>query len=183
MKKSHLLKRLLLVVCLLTAINSFAQNKISIDLAAIRNMRTEMNGLNVSCFYHFTERLTGGIEMNRFFPVHRKIGEEGIQLSAWDFDMNLHYLLPLHKNIALYPLTGISHTSDKEYNTVNNESLYEKFWSFNTGVGLLCECGKWSPHVEYSYTWGHINQQFLLAGISYELEWGHHTAKHTVTHH
>ncbi|MBL0358932.1 MAG: hypothetical protein IPP72_19610 [Chitinophagaceae bacterium] len=47
------------------------------------------------------------------------------------------------------------------------------FLSFNTGAGLLLECGRWCPHVEYSYTWGHINQQFLLAGVSYELEWSH----------
>jgi len=159
-----------------------AQSKIGFDLAAIRNMRTEMNGLNISCFYHFNEHLAGGIEMNRFFPASRKIGEEGTRLSAWDFDMNFHYLLPLHKNIKLYPLTGISHTSEKECNSASSESVYERFWSFNAGAGLLCECGKWSPHIEYSYTWGNFNQQFLLAGISYELEWGHSNEKHRVAH-
>jgi len=50
--------------------------------------------------------------------------------------------------------------------------LYERFWSYNTGAGILYQLGKWGPHVEYMFTWGHQNQQFLLAGISYELEWG-----------
>jgi hypothetical protein len=183
MKKLHSLKALLFVCLLLTTANGLAQSKISLDLAAIRNIRTQINGLNVSCFYHFNNRLTGGIEMNRFFAVSRKVGDEEMKRSAWDFDMNFHYLLPLHKNIKLYPLTGISHTSEKEYIPASNESHYEKFWSFNTGAGLLCECGKWSPHIEYSYTWGHINQQFLLAGISYELEWGHDSEKHKPVHH
>ena len=149
-----------------------AQHTASFDIAAIRNMRTHMNGLNISGFYHFTERITAGIEMNRFFSVNRIKKDEELKISAWDLDLNFHYLLPLNKKIRLYPLSGISHTSEKEMNRGTAEDHYERFWSFNTGAGLLYVLGKWSPHIEYSYTWGHINQQFLLAGISYELAWG-----------
>lgn len=144
------------------------------DIASVSNRHSSMNGLNVSSFYHFSERLTGGIEMNRFFPVNKNIAGEEVQQSAWDFDLNVHYLLPLAKEWKLYPLTGISHTSEKEMNSKTGESSIERFWSYNTGAGILCELGKWSPHIEYSFTWGQINQQFLIAGLSYELEWGHH---------
>lgn len=162
------------VVLLLMGLSTVAQNKLSFDLAAIRNMRQSTNGSNISCFYHFSERITGGVEMNRFYPVKKMVAEEAVKSSAWDFDLNFHYLIPLNKKTTFYPLTGISHTSEKEYIIATGESLYTKFWSYNTGAGLLYECGRWAPHIEYSYTWGHINQQFLLAGISYELEWGNH---------
>lgn len=49
--------------------------------------------------------------------------------------------------------------------------MYERFWSYNTGVGLLWEKGRWAPPVECSFTWEQLNQQFLLAGINYEIEW------------
>ena len=141
------------------------------DVAGIRNMRTELNGLNVSSFYHFSSRLEGGLEVNRFFNTTKYLKEEKTQLSAWDFDLNIHYRIPLDKKLQAYPLAGFSHTSEKE--KVAGEEVLEKFWSVNAGAGLLYELGKWSPHLEYSFTWGKMNQQFLLAGISYEIEWGH----------
>ena len=151
-----------------------AQNTISFDVAGIRNTRKDVSGLNVSAFYHFSEKLVGGIEMNRFFPVVKKTGTEEINLSAWDFDLNFHYILPIKKNWKWYPLTGISHTSENEYvvGAMWNENITQKFWSFNTGAGMLWELGSFVPHIEYNFTWGHLNQQFLLAGISWELSWG-----------
>jgi hypothetical protein len=183
MKGIEFFKGLYIVGLLLVANNGIAQKKVSFDLAAIRNMKTDLNGLNISSFYHFTERIEGGLEMNRFFLVSKKKGEEDIRLSAWDFDLNFHYVLPIHKNLKFYPLTGISHTSEKEENPAKNEIIYQRFWSFNTGAGILWEIGKWSPHMEYSFTWGKMNQQFLLAGISYIVEMGHHEKeKNEVTH-
>jgi hypothetical protein len=151
-----------------------AQNKMSIDIASVSNRHSSINGLNVSSFYHFSEHFTGGIEMNRFFPVNKNVSGEDVQQSAWDFDLNFHYLLPIAKEWKLYPLTGISHTSEKEVTLKTGETGFDKFWSYNTGAGILCELGRWSPHIEYSFTWGHINQQFLIAGLSYELELCHH---------
>ena len=51
--------------------------------------------------------------------------------------MNLHYLIDIHKGLNIYPITGISHTTDKEMNTENKEAGYESFWSLNTGGGVL----------------------------------------------
>ncbi len=150
-----------------------AQRAVSIDLASVRNVNHQLNGLNVSAFYHFNNRLVGGIEMNRFFPASHKDEEKTIERSAWDFDLNFHYLLPLGKRIKIYPLTGISHTSEREDIKGSGERMYERFWSFNTGAGILFSVRHWSPHAEYMFTWGHLDQQFLLVGISYEIEWGH----------
>ncbi len=173
------MKLFFMTVILCIPVIMMAQHKMSVDIASVTNRHSSMNGLNVSSFYHFNERFTGGIEMNRFFPVSKNISGEDVQQSAWDFDLNFHYLLPITREWKLYPLTGISHTSEKETILKTNESSIDRFWSYNTGAGVLWELGKWSPHIEYSFTWGHINQQFLIAGLSYELEWGHHNKNHT----
>lgn len=186
MKKNYSCKlRLLTSLLLLTVINTNAQHKISFDASIIRNIPKKVNGLNLSCFWHFNEQLTGGIEVNRFFPVNKKLGEENTRLSAWDLDLNFHYLLTVHNKLKCYPISGISHTAEKEYIVKAPELKYmeESFWSFNSGAGILCECGKWCPHIEYTYTWGHINQQFLLAGFTYEVEWGHHSKEKNKVHH
>lgn len=170
-----------LALFILTVVSSTpvtAQRKISFDVAAIRQMENEINGLNLSCFYHFTERFNAGIEMNRFFPVVRKGSSYDVRLSAWDFDLNAHYLLPLHKSWSLYPVVGISHTEEIESTLIPlGEAVYKRFWSFNTGAGLSWQKGNWGLHTEYLYTWGKMNQQFLLAGLSYELELGGHHGK------
>lgn len=172
MKKPNYLRQLITVCLLLPAMIAGAQHSTSFDLAGIRNTTAHLNGLNISAFYHFNEHLVGGIEMNRFFTRNQIKHEEAIQLSAWDFDLNFHYLLPVGKTLRLYPLTGISHTSEKEFIISLDETVYERFWSFNAGAGAVFQLGKWAPHIEYMFTWGKLNQQFLLVGISYELEWG-----------
>jgi hypothetical protein len=175
MKNIYLLKGLCFLCVLLQPGKSNAQHTLSIDAAVVRYMRDGINGINVSSFYHFNEHLSAGIELNRFFPVTHFKGDEWVKQSAFDYDLNFHYQIPVYNNWKLYPLTGISHTSEKEFNTSNGDAQYKKFWSYNTGAGLLWEKGKWSPHLEYMFTWGLLNQQFFLAGISYEIETKHHS--------
>lgn len=179
MIKLHNIKLVWVAIIICLPLIMMGQHKMSIDIASVTNRHSSMNGLNISSFYHFSEHFTGGIEMNRFFPVNKNVSGEDVQQSAWDFDLNFHYLVPITKEWRLYPLTGISHTSEKETILKTSESSIDRFWSYNTGAGILWELGKWSPHIEYSFTWGHINQQFLIAGLSYELEWGHHNKEHT----
>jgi hypothetical protein len=93
--------------------------------------------------------------------------------------MNFHYLLSLSKGWKFYPVTGISHTSEKAINAVTHYSQYEHFWSVNTGAGMVFELGHWLPHVEYNFSWGRLNQQFILLGIGYEIEWGGLKEAHT----
>lgn len=157
--------------------SGMAQKTISLDIASVRNVRHRLNGLNLSAFYHFNEKIVGGIEMNRFFPVKHEAEGKSIEESAWDFDLNFHYLIPLGRQVRLYSLCGISHTSEREDDYAAGERAYQRFWSFNTGAGILVSMGRWSPHAEYMFTWGHLNQQFVLVGISYEIEWGHSAKK------
>ncbi|MFT3845009.1 MAG: hypothetical protein QM725_08155 [Lacibacter sp.] len=178
LKKILLYPGVCLFIFLLPLNRLNAQHTISFDAAAIRNLKKEMNGLNLSCFYHFSEHITGGLEVNNFFRTNKTIADEEVQLSALDLDFNFHYVIPLHKDMKCYPICGVSHTSEKEKAVASDENRYEHFWSVNAGAGLLLECGHWLPHVEYTYTWGKLNQQFLLAGISYELELGHHKKSH-----
>lgn len=165
------------IFLLLVAVPGKSQHIISFDMATIRNTQKPINGLNVSSFYFFNKHLAGGVEVNRFFPVTHKSAEEELQVSAWDIELNFHYLIGIYKKLNIYPITGISHTSDRELVGNKGISHYESFWSLNTGAGISWGLGNWSPHIEYSFAWGHHNQQFLLAGISYDIEMGRHHTK------
>ena len=158
---------------LILAVPGQAQHTLSLDLGTIHNIHKPINGLNLSGFYYFNPQLSAGMEVNRFFPVNRHSAEEGLEISAWDIELNVHYLFSVYKKLNLYPITGISHTVDRELISAKGLSHYESFWSLNTGAGISWEFKNWSPHIEYSFAWGQQNQQFLLAGVSYEIEWRH----------
>ncbi|MBK8609270.1 MAG: hypothetical protein IPL84_04820 [Chitinophagaceae bacterium] len=97
MKIHHIIKLAGIACLLIPALQVRSQKAVSFDVAGIRSMRSELNGLNVSCFYHINERLTAGLEMNRFFAVTHVKEKEAFKASAWDFDLNFHYLLPVIK--------------------------------------------------------------------------------------
>ncbi len=170
MKKLFILKGIFLFPLFL-AMGLAAQQKISVDLGAVRQKNYHNGGLTVSSYYHFSERLLGGMGVNRFFPVHRIVNGEEELLSGWDIEMNVHYLFPIRKGLKFFPITGISHTSEKELIETQHENHYERFWSVNTGAGISLELHKWLPYFEYNFSWGRINQQFLLVGIGYEIDW------------
>lgn len=171
MKKSISGRLFLLVLPVLLSLPAKSQQAISLDFGAIRQTLHDVNGFNLSGFYFFTKHLSGGVEMNRFFPVHH--GEE--EVSAWDFDFNFHYLFDLHHHLYVYPITGISHTSEKEVSLhAMGEAVTDRFWSVNAGAGLLWQKGKWGIHTEYLSTWGHFHQEFVLAGVNFEFELGKH---------
>lgn len=175
MKKFITPARLFIFIGLLGSLHLSAQQKMSFDLAVIRQTFHKVNGLNVSAFYHFNEKLAAGVEMNRFFPVLH----DEVELSAWDFDVNAHYLMNLHHHFYFYPVAGISHTFSKEVATKPlDENIHDRFWSLNAGGGVMWQKGKWGLHTEFLYTWGHFNQEFVLAGLNYEIELGHHKKEH-----
>jgi hypothetical protein len=159
-----------LVICLAFSIHSHAQHPISLDAGFMQQINHHMPGINGSMFYYFNQHLTGGIEVNRFFS--KQHFDE--KLSSWDVEINFHYILPVVKNIKMYPIIGIGHTSEKEINNETNEAVLKKFFSANTGAGVLVKYGRWLPHIEYTCAWGQVNQQFILTGISYELEFKRH---------
>jgi len=157
------------------------ENKISLDFSNVINTKDALKGINISTFFHFTEHLSGGVEVNRFFgkkilrkdvEVENKIEE--IELSAWDFDCNFHYSFKVSKHLKAYPIWGFSHTTEIEKRTTENHENSTHFWSYNTGLGFMYHFGKISPHIEYLFTWGKTNQEFLLVGFSYEINLSHH---------
>lgn len=162
----------ILFLLLFTSFSGNTQQAISMELAAVQNTSYHLSGVSVSCFYHFSKRINGGLELNRFFPKGTVKSNEDVQLSAWDLNLNFHYIINPEQKWRFYPIAGITHTSDKEELMKNGECNYEHFWSLNTGAGLLYSKGKWAPHIEYHMSWGRHNQQIILAGFSYELAWG-----------
>ena len=159
----------LFIILLAFSGQAFTQHKGSFDLGYMFNTHSGLNGDNISYYHHLDKKWSIGIECIRFFPDKKiKEGEEK-KISAWDFELNLHYTIPFAHHWKLYPITGIGHTSEREI--LHEEIITNRFWSVNTGVGIGIEIGHWSPHLEYNLGWGKINQRFFLAGLSYEIDW------------
>lgn len=146
---------------------SYAQT-ISIDAAAVRNQSQQAEGFNLSVFYHFTENFSAGIEANRFFEQRKTKESSEITISSWDYDCNVHYYFHPHKYVVLYPVTGFSVSVEKEKS--NLESVRRNLLYFNTGAGILLNIKSVKPHIEYIYASGKRREQFLLAGITIELD-------------
>jgi hypothetical protein len=165
------MKKILLILSWIFAlsIHGHSQHKISLDLAAIRNTTKPINGANLSCFYYFNERLTAGIELNRFFPVKKRTKHGITELSALDVELNLHYLFALYQGLKLYPVAGFGHSTEALKTAATGHAEHISSWSAKCGAGILWEFGNWSPHIEYNFAWGGERQQFLLAGVSYEI--------------
>lgn len=142
-------------------------------MACNLNLRKSMPGTMVSAYYHFTEKVVAGVEVNRFYQHRRRVNEEENKLSAWDIDMNLHYHIPLSKKLFFYPLAGLGHTSERDENVTKGEVEMNNFYSVNAGTGILLELKRFTPFIEYMHTWGEINQEFFLVGVGYAIHLGH----------
>ncbi len=151
-----------------------AQRKIGIDVAAIRNHTTKQNGINFSAFYFLNNKLSTGLEINRFFPALRLKHNGSYRISAWDYDWNIHFNNSIGKYWTIYPLTGISYTFEKEQNQQNAELVRTGRLFFNAGAGILLNTKKVRPHMEYFLATNRKTEHYLLVGISYEFEWSYY---------
>lgn len=158
--------RILLILMQLLTITLKAQ-KLSVDIAAVRNHSLRLYGSNASIFYHFTKNISAGIEVNRFFCTQKIKQEETVRLSAWDFDINLHYYLPASRQIILYPVLGISYSREKEASLNASELRHLKY--VNTGTGILFGNRNWKPHIEFILANGRKTEQLVIAGLNIEL--------------
>lgn len=165
---------LFLLFCLTPTAKS--QHAISIDAGYIKNFHNDLNGLDISSVYYFNKKWAIAFEINRFFAAKKIIKNEEGELSALDFDLNLHRYFNISNRLRCYPIIGISHTSEKELTLATKEVHHINFFSANTGGGFLFELNKrWHPAIEFTYAWGQLfNQQFLLVNVAYEIDFKKH---------
>jgi hypothetical protein len=155
------------VFCFMLLLCAKAQ-RISIDVAGIRNHTQQLNGANFSVFYHFTEMFSAGAEVNRFFTTRRVKENETVQLSVWDFDVNLHHYIALHKKLYVYPVLGVGLATEKEQKEYGTRHHHVKY--FNAGAGLLLNTGTIKPHIEYVIASSRKTEQYVLAGVTIEID-------------
>jgi hypothetical protein len=160
----------ILIIFLNINIVAKSQHAISIDAGYIKNFHNNLNGLDISTVFYFNKKWALAFEVNNFFSSKKMIKSEEVELSALDFDLNIHRYFSIAHHFKFYPILGISHTSEKEKNLSLNETHYIDFFSMNTGAGITFGVKKrWHPAIEFTYAWGRFNQQFLLINVAYEI--------------
>jgi len=158
---------LLLVSMSMFTVKMHAQT-LSIDGAVVRNPSNNLKGINTGLYYHFTRKLSGGLELTRFFSRALVVKPDRIERSAWDVDLNIHYDIARFWKIDLYPIVGIGYNEQREKNAQLHRSFYDRYWALNTGAGIRLDAVLLKPHAEYTAIWAGKFEHLLLAGITYE---------------
>ena len=73
------------------------------------------------------------------------------------------YLLEISHRTALYPLTGLNYSREKE--TENGEEETTDAFGLNLGAGMHFAYGKVLPFAEYKYIFSDLSQHVFRIGI------------------
>lgn len=152
-----------------------AQKSNELDLGVIRNFDSKLNGISGSFIHNFSKHWAAAFDLGYFPSASRTESSITTTGTAFDISCKLYYKMPISKYWEIFPIAGISHTWDKETETVFGawtETTITKtnFFSVVPGIGIKVKNSKLAPFAEFLYATGTKNQPFLLAGLSYEFE-------------
>lgn len=109
--------------------------------------------------YNFTRQFRGEIAFNYSFK------DKGV--SDWDLGANLHYLAPVSRKVALYPLVGVG-VAHVMWDGHDWEHSKDKFM-FNVGMGVQCALTSnlsMGAEIKYQYIQD-FNRLPILVNVAY----------------
>ncbi len=116
---------ILSVMALVFITGSFAQQgESSLGVKLSYNTDAEITGVGVKYQYNLTEQLRVAPAFTYFIQNHDS------KVSAYAFDVDLHYLFPLEYNLTLYPIAGLNFTN------IDQDSNTDSGFGLNAGVGI-----------------------------------------------
>lgn len=145
-------------------------------VAAIYSSNLETAGINARVYYGIDHQYCFGPEISYF---RRSNGEE--ELSLFEANVNLHYIVELNKSLGVYPLAGINYTIETEIENkgFDEERFRENAFGFNIGGGFHYAVGSILFFAEYKYVISSLDDHFVTAGalVSFSLA-GKNKQKH-----
>lgn len=156
--------KILVLFCLLTSYNLEAQIEpptIMPGLAATYASNLDVAGINARLYYAADHHYCFGPEISYF-----KKTTEAIELSLFEANANLHYILDLKKGLGIYPLSGINYSLETEIEKDNSEEEKhtEDAFGLNIGAGLHYASGRMLFFAEYKYVISELDDHFLSVG-------------------
>ncbi|NER16088.1 outer membrane beta-barrel protein [Spongiivirga citrea] len=130
-------------------------------LAATYSTKLEVTGINARLYYAADHHYCFGPEVSFF----KKDTEEG-ELSLFEANANLHYILDLKKGLGVYPLGGFNYTTETETKDLNEteEKHTENAFGLNIGAGMHYASGRILFFGEYKYVVSELDDHFISVG-------------------
>jgi hypothetical protein len=170
------MKKTIFFVLLLSApmfIN--AQKSNGLDLSVIRNFNTKLNGVNGSFEHRYSEHWAVALDLSLFPSGSNTESSITTKTSAIDISCKAYYKMPISKYWEIFPILGVSHTWEKETETVFGPTTLiteskENYFSVLPGIGIKAKNSKFAPFAEFIYSTGTENQPIIFVGLSHELK-------------
>lgn len=140
--------------------NVFAQNKLQLGAGIAYGADIENIGLQVGATYEITENIRGAADFLYYFT-----DVEGF--TAWEFNINGHYMFISEANMNVYGLAGLNYAKSKF--DVGPFSGSTSDIGLNIGAGAEFGLGFGSFYGELKYELGGFEQLVIGAGIRFGL--------------
>lgn len=170
MKKTIFFALLLSVPVLMNA-----QKSNEIDLSVVHNFNSKLNGVSGSFIHNYSEKWAAALDISYFPGGTRTESSITTKSSAFEISCKAYYKMPISKYWEIFPILGVSHTWDKETETVFGPTTLiteskENYFSVLPGIGIKAKNSKFAPFAEFLYSTGTKNQPIIFVGLSHELK-------------
>ncbi|MFD2587646.1 hypothetical protein ACFSQJ_11935 [Croceitalea marina] len=130
-------------------------------VAATYSSNLETTGINARVYYGIDHTYCFGPEISYFRKSH-----EDNEVSLFEANANLHYIIDLNKGLGFYPLTGINYTIETkiENQGFEEEKFSENSFGLNIGAGFHYTVGRILFFTEYKYVISTLEDHFFTAG-------------------
>ncbi|KPM32066.1 Putative lipoprotein [Croceitalea dokdonensis DOKDO 023] len=155
-------KTILILLYLFMSCNMVAQvapPTIMPGLAATYSTKLDAVGVNARLYYAADHHYCFGPEVSYF----KKTFEEG-ELSLFEANANLHYIIDLKDGLGFYPLGGINYSQETETLNDEMEQHSKDAFGLNAGAGFHYANGRFLFFAEYKYVISELDDHFLSIG-------------------
>ena len=130
-------------------------------ISAVYSSELETVGINARLYYAADHHYCFGPEISYF----KKDIENG-EITFFEANANLHYILDVGKGLGVYPLSGINYSveTERENHNMMVEEHTEKAWGLNAGAGLHYAKGRFLFFSEYKYVISELDDHFFTIG-------------------
>jgi len=158
--------RLLVALALLATLFTNAQNEGDIKLGAglSYGLDIEEIGIQANGYYTLDEKMRVGADFNYFLTE----STEAVDLTAWEFNGNFHYVFSRENDIVLYGLGSIGYHFFKSEVSILGSTTNSEI-GFGIGGGIEYDLGNLLLFGEPRLFLSGADQLVLTAGIRFPL--------------
>ncbi len=125
-------------------------------------------GINLRAYYNLANnKVCFGPEFTYFKKRTESTLNEDLDISLFELNFNIHYILEVTHKFGIYPLGGLNYSQENEkYSDVAKEEVVKK-WGLNLGMGAHYAIHKFVVFLEYDHLLSDLSQNTFIFGTFY----------------